>query len=258
MRLARSIAAPIGSSARGNRSSPEPRPPAERPVWYDEQTAQAHFANVAPFYDYIMGYFEIPSNVEALRGWSFDEDATVLDLGSGTGLSTLQLARTLPHASIHAIDRNEAMLLQTQRRLQRHGVAGAVRLVHRDVRRTGFAAASFDLVYSSFLLDLLTPDARLQILEEIHRILRPAGMALLVVMDAEPVGRIDRLMTRLYNLGYRRWNGIWKTLCHGYAPHCRPIAPRRMLADAGFELVARRRSHVCLFPVAIHAVRKRA
>jgi ubiquinone/menaquinone biosynthesis C-methylase UbiE len=204
-----------------------------------------------------MGYFEIPSNTEALRGRSSDEHATVLDLGSGTGLSTQQLARQLPHASLHAIDLSEAMLLQARRRLQRHDSTRPVHLLRRDARHTGFEAASFDLVYSSFLLDLQTPEARSRILKEVHRILRPAGTAIFVVMDGEPVSRVDRLMTRLYNLGYQRWNGIWELLFRGYAPHCRPIAPRPMMADAGFEVVSRRRSHVCLFPVAIYEARKR-
>jgi ubiquinone/menaquinone biosynthesis C-methylase UbiE len=226
-------------------------------VWCDETTAQAHFTSVAPFYDYIMGYFEIPANAEALRGRSSAAHASALDLGSGTGLSTLQLARTLPHAAICAVDLSAAMLLQAQRRLQRHHVARRVQLMQRDARHTGFGAASFDLVYSSFLLDLQAPEARAQILKEIHRILRPSGTAILAVMDGEPASRVDRLMTRLYNLGYRRWNGIWKLLFRGYAPHCRPIAPRAMMEDAGFAVVSRRRSHVCLFPVAIYAARKR-
>lgn len=234
----------------------EPRVlPGERDLWCDDETARSHFDRAAPFYDWIMGYFEIPSNQRAVRRLSAEvpaRGARVLELGAGTGLGLLALLRALPpDARVTAVDTSRAMLARTDARLRRHGVRERVELVHADASALPARAESFDAVYSSFLLDLLDVPARRAILAEARRVLRPAAPARFVVMDAEPPRAHDRMLTAAYNAGYARWNPIWKALFAGYAPHCRPVRLAPLLEQAGFRIAERDRAYVTVFPVAV-------
>ncbi len=227
--------------------------PGEAPLWCAEDEAlDGHFDGAAGFYDWIMGYWEVPANREAVRDLALPEGAKVLELGVGTGLGLLSLlGRLPPGAHVTAVDRSRGMLARTRARLERRGLASRVTLVHGDGARTGLPDASCDAVYSSFLLDLHDVPKRRALLREARRVLAPGGEARFVVMDAAPEGRADRALTALYNAGYGRWNPVWKALLDGYAPHCRPVRLGELLREEGFGVLEKRTSHVTAFPVAI-------
>ncbi|MDX6766472.1 MAG: methyltransferase domain-containing protein [Candidatus Methylacidiphilales bacterium] len=100
----------------------------------------------------------------------------VLDLGCGPGTITLGLAQALLPGRVTGIDSSPAAIETAQR------LAGGMELVNVTFR-TGnayelpFEDASFDLVFSHALLEHLSrPD---EVLAEIHRVLRPGGIAAL-------------------------------------------------------------------------------
>jgi ubiquinone/menaquinone biosynthesis C-methylase UbiE len=223
----------------------------ERELWCDNAVAQRHFDLAAPFYDFIMGWFEVPANRRAVDGWELSRDARVLELGVGTGLGLVTLLRST-EAQVVAVDRSPAMLARARKRLQRAGLLHRVTLLHADARALPFAGGEFHAVYSSFLLDLMDVRERRAVLAEARRVLRPRAPARFVVMDAVPERRRDRVLTSIYNGGYARWNPIWMALARGYAPHCRPVRLSELLEDSGFSVTDRRRARVTAFPVAIY------
>ena len=100
----------------------------------------------------------------------------VLDLGTGTGLLAIGAIRRWPDARVVGLDASTGML----------GVAAAqadaeltaeerarLELVSGDAGRLAFADASFDLVLSSFVLQLVAD--RGAALREAWRVLRPGG-----------------------------------------------------------------------------------
>jgi ubiquinone/menaquinone biosynthesis C-methylase UbiE len=236
--------------------------PRERAPWCDATTARSHFDRAAPFYDFIMGYFEIPSNRKCLRDLSFDAAAdpdapAALELGVGTGLGLAALVRRLPPAGrVIAVDTSPGMIRRASARIARRGQGGRVQFIEGDAAHVPLPDASVDTVFSSFLLDLLPREHRVQVLRESRRVARPGATAHWVVMDAAPRRALDRALSALYNAGYQRWNPIWMTLFRGYAPHCRPIDLAPDLEAAGWHVEEKTRSYVSLFPVAIFRARR--
>jgi ubiquinone/menaquinone biosynthesis C-methylase UbiE len=234
----------------------------ERAPWCDATTARTHFDTAAPFYDFIMGYFEIPSNRKSVRGLSFDAAAdpgapAALELGVGTGLGLAALLRRLPPAGrVIAVDSSPAMIRRASARIARRGHGGRVQFIEGDAARVPLPDASIDTVFSSFLLDLLPREHRVQVLRESRRVARPGATAHWVVMDAAPRRTFDRALSGVYNAGYRRWNPVWMKLFRGYAPHCRPIDLAPDLEAAGWHVEEKSRSYVSVFPVAIFRTRR--
>ncbi len=100
----------------------------------------------------------------------------VLDLGTGAGLLAIEAVRRWPHAAVTGLDASTGMLgiaehtaadrLTAEERERLAFVAG-------DAARLPFPDASFDLVVSSFVLQLVAD--RATILAEVLRVLWPGG-----------------------------------------------------------------------------------
>jgi ubiquinone/menaquinone biosynthesis C-methylase UbiE len=102
--------------------------------------------------------------------------ARILEIGAGPGALALELARRLPDAEIVASDVDPAMLARARDRLGRAGVGGRVTVEEADVAALPYVDRSLDLVVTSFSMHHW-PD-QIRGLDEIHRVLRPGGRAL--------------------------------------------------------------------------------
>jgi SAM-dependent methyltransferase len=97
----------------------------------------------------------------------------VLDLGSGAGTDSLIAAQMVGDAgSVMGIDMTPAMLDRARRAAVELGAANA-RFVEGRVEELPFADASFDVVISNGVIDLV-PDKD-AVFSELHRVLRPGG-----------------------------------------------------------------------------------
>ncbi len=112
---------------------------------------------------------ELLSRLDLLRA----PPRAVLDLGAGTGLAALEIKRRFRRATVTAAD-IAAPMLQVARRRSRFW--RPIRCVEADARALPFDDASFDLVFTSLMLQWLQPpDAALR---EIRRVLKPGGLLL--------------------------------------------------------------------------------
>jgi ubiquinone/menaquinone biosynthesis C-methylase UbiE len=251
------------------------------PVWYGSSEAIAHqfqtigrnlrflkvIPNPYPFYDWIMGFHERWSNRAALHGAVLERITKVLEAGVGTGYFLAQLVRKAKNArSIRAVDLSPQMIANARDYLlKKNLLSSSVSFVRSDCRHLPYPDRCFDLYVSSYLFDLLNDEEIESGLVEMERVLEPDGHAILITMTTEladvrgPVRFLCRVTNELYCLGYHRgrWNGIWKFLFAGYAPHCRPIALGSFLKRASaLRIEYTKVSHVSLFPVRIYYVRK--
>jgi len=269
-----------------NQLSPSPGWPADFgyrqvPVWYN--TSQDiindfneigkpleilnYIPNSFPFYDWIMGFYERPSNRCALKGPVIERAQKIIDVGVGTGYLLSQLvAVTDEKQEVAAVDLSQQMLNNAQSYLVRKKqLSERVSFKKANCRDLPWSDGHFDLYVSSYLFDLLPENELKKAILEMERILRPDGYAILVTMTTELEGfswvmkQVYRLMNELYCLGYRkgRWNPIWKFLFADYAPHCRPIALGEYLRESSqMVIVYSKLSRVSFFPVRIYYVRK--
>src|SRR5262249_11861873 len=129
----------------------------------------------------------------------------VLEVAAGTGLFTVELARTA--AQVVATDRSPAMLDVLRGRVAASGFTN-VEVRAADATAIEAEAVSFDAVVAANLLHLLPQPERM--LAEARRVLRPGGLL------AAP------------------------TFAHGYTRLARMIS--RLLAATGFPIVSRLRA----------------
>jgi SAM-dependent methyltransferase len=97
----------------------------------------------------------------------------ILDLGCGTGRSTLALKRRFPDAQVHGIDLSGPCLMLAQALAEEEGLE--LFWSQQDAERTDFDIGSFDLIHSTFLLHEMPVKSIERVVEEASRLLRPGG-----------------------------------------------------------------------------------
>jgi arsenite methyltransferase len=97
----------------------------------------------------------------------------VLDVGCGAGMDSLIAAQMIaPTGSVIGIDMTPEMTAKARRSIEMMRIAN-VSIVDGSAERLPFAAASFDVVISNGVIDLI-PDKD-AVFSEINRVLRPGG-----------------------------------------------------------------------------------
>lgn len=100
--------------------------------------------------------------------------STVLDLGCGSGVFTVEMARQVgAQGTVHAIDLQEEMLDLARKRVRAAGLENRVRFHHAGAYRLPLEIHSVDI---AILISTL-PEIpnRLLALEELRRVVRPGG-----------------------------------------------------------------------------------
>ena len=100
----------------------------------------------------------------------------ILDLGCGTGNTSLKLKQAVPHGNITCLDGSEKMLALARRKLKPHSVTD---FFTADLQNPGWADrwadGTFDGIISVVVLEHLPVDHYRNVLAEVHRILKPTG-----------------------------------------------------------------------------------
>lgn len=155
---------------------------------------------------------------QLLDGLGLRGDERALDVGCGRGLVLLLVAERLPRGRAVGIDlwsradQSGNAEATTRANAAAEGVADRVELLTGDMRALPFEDGSFDLVTSALAIHNL-PDAqgRSQALDEILRVLRPGGRALLAdlryVRTQAAQLRARGIEVEPVSLGWRYWYG---------------------------------------------------
>lgn len=187
--------------------------------------ARAAYDRLAAHYDRLAGASEGPFREQGLRLLDVHPGEAVLELGCGTGMAAVALARA--GAVVTAVDLSPRMLEIARAR------AGAVGLdisfVEGELLDIPVANGSQDAIFMSFVLDLIdTPDLA-RVLDGCRRALRPGGRLGLVVMDSSGG---NRFAMSLYGWAHR----VFPTWVD-----CRPLPVPTLLAAAGWRRTAEAR-----------------
>jgi ubiquinone/menaquinone biosynthesis C-methylase UbiE len=116
----------------------------------------------------------------------------ILDLGCGTGSSTLMLKQAFPQAEVIGLDLSPYMLVVAEKKAQQAGLN--IQWQHGLAEDTGLEEASFDLVTASFLLHETPPKISQLILQEGFRLIKPGGQVIILDGNQKRLRHADWLI----------------------------------------------------------------
>lgn len=158
--------------------------------------------------------------------------ARVVDLAAGTGgLAQALLARCPALSSLTLVDGAPRMLARARERLESDPVRP--RFIVADARSVSLPDECADVVTIGYLLHLIDPQARIRVLNEARRLLRPGGR-LVVVVHGSPRGWAGGV----YRLG---WRLLRRVVPYGVVGHGPMVDAACLLEAAGFDVRASRR-----------------
>lgn len=76
----------------------------------------------------------------------------VLDIGSGPGHVSIELAKLLPSVEIVGLELSDGMIEMAEKNVDEHGLSARIKFRQGDAAEIPFEDASFDLVISSWSL----------------------------------------------------------------------------------------------------------
>ncbi|MGF1541221.1 MAG: class I SAM-dependent methyltransferase [Pleurocapsa sp.] len=113
--------------------------------------------------------------IEAIQG----SPCKILDLGCGTGSTTLMLKQAFPNAEVIGLDLSPQMLVMAEYKAKQAGLN--VKWIHGLAEATNLADSEFDVVTASLLFHETPPQIALDILKESFRLLDEGGQ--IIILD---------------------------------------------------------------------------
>lgn len=147
----------------------------------------------------------------------------ILDVGCGTGSTTLLLKQRFPAATVSGLDLSPYMLAMADYKGQQQGLE--IGWHHGLAEETGWAAGQYDLVTVSFLFHEMPPAVSQRVLQECLRLLQPGGQ--LLILDGNQ--RVLRHLGWLIDLFREPYSRVYAAGCLS-----------DWLGEAGFETVRTR------------------
>ncbi len=180
------------------------------------------YSRLAPLYGLLKFCGEGKARHKALEMASLRKGEEVLEIAVGPGWALKEIVQKVGAANVVGMDLTADMLRRTVQLFEQEG-APLPPLCQGDGRLLPFADASFDCVFSSYMLDLLSLKDMDLALGEMRRVLRPSGRVILIHLAP----------------GNLLFNWIWRAL-YWIIPNllggCRPIRVAPYLPQRRFRV----------------------
>src|SRR5262249_31612614 len=154
-------------------------------------------------YDWLLPLYDVLAkliNSEAAHRQLVDQAGIeprhhVLDIGCGTGNLTLLIKRLHPSAEVVGLDPDPKALTRARRKAEKRGLAVRLDRGFSDV--LPYAEASFDRLFSAFMLHHLPLDVKRKTLCEARRVLRSGGA--FYALDFGGTGHVNGIIAHLFH-----------------------------------------------------------
>ncbi len=209
------------------------------PVERTREQAQRNYDRMARWYDVMAAPFEGPHLRRLVELLEVQQGEAALDVGSGTGDVVLQLAWAVGEKGrVSGVDISEKMNEVARGKVEQAGLEERVELWVGDACSLPFRDDSFDVVCSTFTVELFDLSEMEVVLGECRRVLRRDGRFGVAAMSSHR----RTVMSAMYEAARK------------VAPQvldCRPIPVEEMLEATGFELREVERGAMAGIPVAL-------
>lgn len=194
----------------------------EAPLKIDKIRRLYDFAS--HFY-FLANFIEEKHHLRALELAQIQPREKVLEVAVGLGYTFSRiLSKVHSDTTVYGIDLSEKMLNKTRGLATKRGFSN-FDLRIGDARKLPYPDETFDLLYNSYMLDLVPIAEMPVVLKEFHRVLKKGGRLVLVNFskkDSSPV-----FAETLYKLSPSMWFG------------CRPVLMESAAKETGFKEVTR-------------------
>jgi demethylmenaquinone methyltransferase / 2-methoxy-6-polyprenyl-1,4-benzoquinol methylase len=189
------------------------------PNFQSEERTRSYYRWRAAGYDKVTTY-EIEHHLEAIQWADIQPNDRVLEVACGTGRATVELASRLRvNGKLDALDLSEAMLGYAQIKVTELGLSDKVEFKIGSAQVLPYLDQAFDILYNSYMFDLIAANQFKPILDEFKRVLKPGGRLVLVNMSK------DTPRKTLYEKGYETVRLF----------PCRPVVMESYVCEAGFR-----------------------
>ncbi len=150
--------------------------------------------DAATTYDAITRYVLPPSELwlrEELIKMIAVTPSKVLDVGCGTGLTTIMLQEKFPAAQVNGLDLSPYMLLAAQDKAKISNLP--INWLHGDAQSISLPSESLDLITITLLFHETPTDTTKEILRECFRLLKNGGQIIIVDGNQKSLREVDWL-----------------------------------------------------------------
>jgi len=183
------------------------------------------------FYGGLVAPLEHKPRMLGLEKAGIQPQDKVLEVAVGPGVTLTEILKRVDGTTVvYGVDLSPKMLEKARRRVNAAGHAN-VDLREADTRQLPFPDGAFDVLYNSYMLDLIPLQDMPVVLSEYLRVLKPGGRLVLVNMSKEN------------GSGRTWWERLYVWLPARWAPYllggCRPVFVEGLVGEAGFCEVQR-------------------
>jgi len=187
------------------------------------------------FYGAVITPLERRPRMEALKRAGVQPKDKVLEVAVGPGATLLEIVKRVEKGNVVCgVDLSPKMLEKSHRLLSATGYSN-IDLREADARQLPFSDSTFDVLFNSYMLDLIPLHDLPVVLDQFKRVLKPGGRLVLVNMSKKE------------ECGRTWWERIYMMLPKPLVPYllggCRPVMMESMVKDAGFHDVRREFIH---------------
>ena len=188
---------------------------------FKSQATTSQFAAVAWFYNLWASLTEAKAVRRALKLAQVQDNQSILEVAVGTGRLFSQIVKLNPHGRNEGMDLSPAMLARASKCLQQMP-STAYKLEQGSAYELPYEDDSFDLLFNTYMLDLLPEQDFPKVLSEFWRVLKPTGKLVLVS----------------FGFGSYWFNRFWYWLARFFPAlltNCRPVRMSQVAPLVGFR-----------------------
>jgi len=201
------------------------------------------YARVAWFYDGWGRLTEDKALTRLLQLADITDGMNIVEVATGTGRLFEKVVKLNPSGINEGMDLSPAMLDHARRRLHRSAPTGVYHLQEGSAYQLPYAPGRFDLLFNTFMLDLLPVEDYPKLLGEFMRVLKPGG----------------RVAIAYFSEGKKWFNRFWPWVAKFFPSlltGCRPVAPEAALRQVGFEILQQETISQNTFPSSVIIAKK--